>query len=236
MKKIFSIIILILVITSGNIAYAKNETNLTQESNIIKTENQNKSTIEVNIEAPKTIEQGNNTYIIKISLGKFDEVEENKVMAFQTSLEYDENLIESIAVKGINNWVLSYDENSKILLGDVDKAKANQEIGQIEITLKEKLEVGQKGTIKLNELLLAGDNVEIKTNKEVNFEVVEKPIIQEENRTSENSINTTNTKVDDTVANKIIPAAGVGRIILISIIIITILAVIFKFKSRKIKY
>ena len=64
----------------------------------------------------------------------------------------------------------------------------------------------------------------------------EKTIIQEENRTSENSINTTNTKVDDTVANKIIPAAGVGRIILISIIIITILAVIFKFKSRKIKY
>lgn len=236
MKKIFSIIILILVITSGNIAYAKNETNLTQENNIIKTENQNKSTIEVNIEAPKIIEQGNNTYIIKISLGKFDEVEENKVMAFQTRLEYDENLVESIAVKGINNWVLSYDENSKILLGDVDKAKANQEIGQIEITLKEKLEVGQKGTIKLNELLLAGDNVEIKTNKEVNFEVVEKPIIQEENRTSENSINTTNTKVDDTVANKIIPAAGVGRIILISIIIITILAVIFKFKSRKIKY
>lgn len=236
MKKIFSIIILILVITSGNIAYAKNETNLTQESNIIKTENQNKSTIEVNIEAPKTIEQGNNTYIIKISLGKFDDVEENKVMAFQTSLEYDENLIESIAVKGINNWVLSYDENSKILLGDVDKAKANQEIGQIEITLKEKLEVGQKGTIKLNELLLAGDNVEIETNKEVRFEVVEKPIIQEENRTSENSINTTNTKVDDTVANKIIPTAGVGRIILISIIIVIILAGIFKFKSRKIKY
>ena len=235
MKKIFSIIILILVITSGNIAYAKNETNLTQESNIIKTENQNKSTIEVNIEAPKTIEQGNNTYIIKISLGKFADVEENKVMAFQTSLEYDENLIESVAVKGINNWVLSYDENSKILLGDVDKAKANQEIGQIEITLKEKLEVGQKGTIKLNELLLAGDNVEIKTNKEVKFEVVEKPIIQED-KTSENSSNTTNTKVDNTVANKMIPAAGVGRIILISIIIITILAVIFKFKSRKIKY
>lgn len=235
MKKIFSIIILILVITSGNIAYAKNETNLTQESNIIKTENQNKSTIEVNIEAPKTIEQGNNTYIIKISLGKFDDVEENKVMAFQTSLEYEENLVESIAVKGINNWVLSYDENSKILLGDVDKAKANQEIGQIEITLKEKLEVGQKGTIKLNELLLAGDNVEIKTNKEVNFEVVEKPIIQED-KTLENSSNTTNTKADDTVAKKVIPAAGVGRIILISIIIITILAVIFKFKSRKIKY
>lgn len=236
MKKIFSIIILILVITSGNIAYAKNETNLTQESNIIKTENQNKSTIEVNIEAPKTIEQGNNTYIIKISLGKFDDVEENKVMAFQTSLEYDENVIESIAVKGINNWVLSYDENSKILLGDVDKAKANQEIGQIEITLKEKLEVGQKVTIKLNELLLACDNAEIQTNKEVKFEVVEKPIIQEENKTSEKTNNTTNTKVDDTVAKKIIPAAGVGRIILISIIIITILAVIFKFKSRKIKY
>lgn len=130
MKKIFSIIILILVITSGNIAYAKNETNLTQENNIIKTENQNKSTIEVNIEAPKIIEQGNNTYIIKISLGKFDEVEENKVMAFQTRLEYDENLVESIAVKGINNWVLSYDENSKILLGDVDKAKANQKLGK----------------------------------------------------------------------------------------------------------
>lgn len=236
MKKIFSIIILILVITSGNIAFAKNETNLNPESNIIKTENQNKSTIEVNIEAPKTIEQGNNTYIVKISLGKFNDVEENKVMAFQTSLEYDENLVESIAVKGINNWVLSYDENSKILLGDVDKAKANQEIGQIEITLKEKLEVGQKGTIKLNELLLAGDNVEIETNKEVRFEVVEKPIIQEENRTSENSINTTNTKVDDTVANKIIPTAGVGRIILISIIIVIILAGIFKFKSRKIKY
>lgn len=235
MKKIFSIIILILIITAGNIAYAKDETNLKPESNTIKTENQNKPTIEVKIDASGTIEQGNNTYIIKISLGKFDDVEENKVMAFQTSLEYDENLIESVAVKGINNWVLSYDENSKILLGDVDKAKANQEIGQIEITLKEKLEVGQKGTIKLNELLLAGDNVEIKTNKEVNFEVVEKPIIQED-KTSENSSNTTNTKVDNTVANKMIPAAGVGRIILISIIIITILAVIFKFKSRKIKY
>ena len=44
MKKIFSIIILILVITSVNIAYAKNETNLNTESNAIKAENQNKPT------------------------------------------------------------------------------------------------------------------------------------------------------------------------------------------------
>ena len=161
-------------------------------------------------------------------------------MAFQTNLEYDDNLIEDITLKGANNWVLSYNKDSKILIGDVDNAKSNQEIGQMEITLKEGAKVGQKGSIVFKDMLIIGNDVETTVQKEANFEIVPKEeSTQKENDTineNTNNVDTNNSQVDNTIANKIIPAAGIGKIIGVSILIIAILAGIFKFKSRKIKY
>ena len=126
-----------------------------------------------------------------------------------------------------------------MLIGDVDKAKSNQEIGQMEITLKEGAKVGQKGNIVFKDMLIIGNDVETTVQKEANFEIVPKEeSTQKENDTiNENTNNTNirNSQVDNTIANKIIPAAGIEKIIGVSILIIAILAGIFKFKSRKIK-
>ena len=126
-----------------------------------------------------------------------------------------------------------------MLIGDVDKAKSNQEIGQMEITLKEGAKVGQKGNIVFKDMLIIGNDVETTVQKEANFEIVPKEeSTQKENDTiNENTNNTNirNSQVDNTIANKIIPAAGIEKIIGVSILVIAILAGIFKFKSRKIK-
>lgn len=236
MKKIFSIILVITIIIIGNICYAIEESYTNQEQNNIEEEN----SIEINITGLETIEEGNNTYHITLTLGKLENIMEDKIMAFQTNLEYDDNLIEDITLKGANNWVLSYNKDSKMLIGDVDKAKSNQEIGQMEITLKEGAKVGQKGNIVFKDMLIIGNDVETTVQKEANFEIVPKEeSTQKENDTiNENTNNTNirNSQVDNTIANKIIPAAGIEKIIGVSILIIAILAGIFKFKSRKIKY
>ena len=236
MKKIFSIILVITIIVIGNICYAVEESYTNQEQNNIEEEN----SIEINITGLETIEEGNNTYHITLTLGKLENIMEDKIMAFQTNLEYDDNLIEDITLKGANNWVLSYNKDSKMLIGDVDKAKSNQEIGQMEITLKEGAKVGQKGNIVFKDMLIIGNDVETTVQKEVNFEIVPKEeSTQKENDTineNTNNTNTRNSQVDNTIANKIIPAAGIEKIIGVSILIIAILAGIFKFKSRKIKY
>lgn len=236
MKKIFSIILVITIIIIGNICYAVEESYTNQEQNNIEEEN----SIEINITGLETIEEGNNTYHITLTLGKLENIMEDKIMAFQTNLEYDDNLIEDITLKGANNWVLSYNKDSKMLIGDVDKAKSNQEIGQMEITLKEGAKVGQKGNIVFKDMLIIGNDVETTVQKEANFEIVPKEeSTQKENDTiNENTNNTNirNSQVDNTIANKIIPAAGIEKIIGVSILIIAILAGIFKFKSRKIKY
>ena len=236
MKKIFSIILVITIIVIGNICYAVEESYTNQEQNNIEEEN----SIEINITGLETIEEGNNTYHITLTLGKLENIMEDKIMAFQTNLEYDDNLIEDITLKGANNWVLSYNKDSKMLIGDVDKAKSNQEIGQMEITLKEGAKVGQKGNIVFKDMLIIGNDVETTVQKEANFEIVPKEeSTQKENDTineNTNNTNTRNSQVDNTIANKIIPAAGIEKIIGVSILIIAILAGIFKFKSRKIKY
>mgnify|MGYP005786911789 CR=1 FL=1 len=236
MKKIFSIILVITIIVIGNICYAVEESYTNQKQNNIEEEN----SIEINITGLETIEEGNNTYHITLTLGKLENIMEDKIMAFQTNLEYDDNLIGDITLKGANNWVLSYNKDSKILIGDVDKAKSNQEIGQMEITLKEGAKVGQKGSIVFKDMLIIGNDVETTVQKEANFEIVPKEeSTQKENDTineNTNNVDTNNSQVDNTIANKIIPAAGIGKIIGVSILIIAILAGIFKFKSRKIKY
>lgn len=224
MKKIFSMLIIIIIVLVSNICYAVDQ----------------KDDIELKITAPEKIKQGEKIYIITLKLGKLDKKQEDKIMAFQTNLEYDDNLIEDITLKGANNWVLSYNKDSKMLIGDVDKAKSNQEIGQMEITLKEGAKVGQKGSIVFKDMLIIGNDVETTVQKEVNFEIVPKEeSTQKENDTineNTNNTNTRNSQVDNTIANKIIPAAGIEKIIGVSILIIAILAGIFKFKSRKIKY
>ena len=235
MKKIFSII-LVIIIVIGNVCLATEDNNINKEKNNIK----EKNAIEINITGLETIEEGNDTYIVTLALGKIENIAEDKLMAFQTNLEYDDNLIEDITLKGANNWILSYNKDSKMLIGDVDKAKSNQEIGQMEITLKEGAKAGQKGSIVFKDMLIIGSDIETTIQKEVNFEIVPKEESkQKENDTineNTNNVNTNNRQVDNTIANKIIPAAGIGKIIGVSILIIAILAGIFKFKSRKIKY
>lgn len=229
MKKIISIMSLIIVIAIGNISYSAEEVKTEEKKDIIN--------IELNVIAPQTIEEGNNKYEITLSLGKFDNIEEGKVMAFQATLEYDENVIENIVVKGTNNWILSYSEKTKAIIGDTDKAKENQEIGKIEITLKEGITPGKNANIFFNNIMFATDKAETTMNKKVEVKIIEKKVNkQEKNNQTQNEVNVAKVIEDNTIANKIIPAAGLGRVILIGIIVFIILAGIFKFKSRKIKY
>lgn len=219
MKKIFSVLIIIVSFTN-NICYATNTIDKTNES------------IELIVTAPETIEEGKEDYIITLFLGELKNIQEEKVMAFQTTLEYNEDLIENIAVKGNNEWILTYSNESKILLGDIDKSKKNKEIGKIEVTLKKDIKPGQKGTIILKDMLFISDKKQITLNKTIDFEIIEKKEDKQQESNTNNSLNIT----DNTIANQTIPAAGIKQIVVFCIIVGIVLAVIFKFKSRKIKY
>lgn len=212
--------------------------------------------IEMNVQGQTTINSTDDTVELILSLGNFTEVEEGQPLGYQGTITYDENVFEGITVEGLNRWTASYEDNTKVFMGEIDSATANTQIAKITLTLKEGLSSATTGTIQFNNILLTDGTNDFTFNREVIITVEEENSENNEENTEENTENTedtinqenTNTIVnnnttsiqanntDTTVSNQILPSAGVKNVIIISIIAIIVLAIIFKIKSRKIKY
>ena len=193
-----------------------------------------------------TIDKNEKTIEFTLSLGEFTGIEENIVLGYEATLEYDENIFESVSVEGLNGWTATYEPSTKVLIGETPTAigKANTDITKVTFTLKDGLEAGATGTVALNNLTLTdGETNDFEFSKEMTISIEESE--QEENGTNGNTQNTntnTNTAMpgnntDTTTATtKYLPAAGLRNILIIAVVVAIIAMIIFKIKSRDIKY
>ena len=236
-KMLITILFIVLIIASVSInSFAADETT---EANI-----------EVNLTGETAVNESTKTIELTLSLGAFTGIEENIVLGYEATLEYDEEVFENVTVEGLNGWSATYEPSTKVLIGETPTAvgKANTDITKITLTLKDGLEAGTKGTVALNNLTLTdGETNDFEFSKEMTISIGNSESEQEENGTSENIPNSntdtnTNTAISGnntdrtTATTTTLPSAGIRNILIISIVIAVIAMVIFKIKSRDIKY
>ena len=141
----------------------------------------------------------------------------------------------------MNDWSASF--NNNMILGDTSKVKANTDITKISFKIKEEnISNKENTTIRLKNILLSDGDFETTTEKQItiNFTNENASKTQKVNNIKditviqgENTIDTT-----ATVSNQVnkLPNAGMKKSIIIAICVLVILVIIFKIKSRKIKY
>lgn len=243
MKKIVSIVLLILSIIciNINVLAATGETSVKVKFSVT---NMSKNEMKV-----------------KMSLAEFTNVPEDSVMTATMTLDYDASLIESVQVVGKDNWKATLEPTTKRVILETDKSKANTDIAEFIFTNNKNATIEElnKSKILIKDINISdGENLDqFDKDKEFKFSLKE-----ENNNSNSNNQNTntsTNTNQNTTNGNNILtnteskkntitgnkqntlaptklPAAGIRNLIILSIVIIAIVTVIFKIKSRKIKY
>ena len=253
MKKIISMIFIIIILIAGTV-------------NVKATDEQAKN-IELNVRGQTTITEDVKTVELVVSLGSFTGISENIVLGYQTTLEYDTNMFESVEVEGLNGWAATYSPDTNILIGDTQSASANTNIARITLTLKDGVQPGTSGTINLRNIELTDGTNDFTYNRTITVRIEEESnpgdntnTIQDNttntngqnqarNSVISNNVSATNTpnsasglnrtnssNVDNTTATKVIPKAGMTNILIIGICVVIVAGIIFKIKSRKIKY
>ena len=206
--------------------------------------------VEISLEGEDAIIQGTESFIVNLKLGKFTNLEENKVMGFEATLDYSEDLFESVKVTQQNGWKVTYNVDSKKIVGTVDESKEDIVIAQIEFVLKEGVEIGTTGKVSLLNLNISDDNNLDKTIEELskdNITLVEALVETspspssspdaEEEETKTPTKTTDSTKKDNTVSSMILPKAGMTALIIGSIVLVSLIGigVYVRFKTIKIK-
>ena len=212
--------------------------------------------IELNLNGQTTINEDAKTVVLTLSLGDFTGIESGATLGYQGTLEFDENMFQSVEVEGLNGWTANYESSTKVLLGDVDRANPNTDITKITLTLKDNVKPGTEGKVQINNILLTDGDNDFTFNKEVTVKMEESTTPSEDNTnntvengnvTNNNSVinaNITNnagmqsgnTKDNTTVHATKLPNTGIENMILVAIAITIVAIVVFKIKSRKIKY
>ena len=215
--------------------------------------------IELNITGETTINSGTNIIELTISLGNFTDIEEGEPLGYEGTITYDEDMFESIEVEGLNGWTANYEDSTHTLVGETDTSVANIEIAKVTLTLKDGVEPGTSGKVNFNNILLTDGDNDFTFNKEITVTVEnteEQPTpenpgsgsgsqnVPSEEPTNENSnTNNTNTttiqggNTDKTTASASrLPSAGVKNVLIIALVVAIIAMIVFKIKSRDIKY
>ncbi len=197
----------------------------------------NKEQIEIDDET--TIE-------IQLSLTEFDNIPENIVLGCYAEIEYDKELLSFNSIEGQNGWNVEFNEQTNKLVLDVDSAKANTVIANIIFNINaNEISKNENTTIALKNLVLTDGNFKINSELQTQVEILTSKRnqdnvqrVQEIYTTSGQKI--TNNKLasldETTLQDRILPYVGNGKAILIAIGILLVLVIIFKIKSRKIKY
>ena len=225
MKKKISILIITIIIMLGilNTCLAVGE-----ETN---------KNIELNLKGQTTVKESTKTVELIISLGNFTGIQENIVLGYQTELVYDKDTFTSVKVEGLNGWTATYEESTKMLVGEIatPTAKSNTDITKIILTLKDGITSGTTGKLKLNNLILSDGTNDFTFNKEATI-TIEKDIEESSNKVNMDTTEKTEVKdkttstngknTDMTTASKNIPAAGCEMGITIGIIILIMIGLI----------
>lgn len=247
MKKVVSIILLILSIICINI----NVLAATEDSSV---------KVEFSV-----ANMSENEMKVKMSLGEFTNVPENSVMTTTMTLEYDTSLIERVEVAGKDNWKATLEPTTKRVILETDKSKANTTIAEFIFTTSKDatIEKLNKSKILIKDINISdGENLDqFDEDKEFKFSLKEENNNSNSNNQNTNTNTNTSTKTNqnttngtnissntdskkntitgnkqNTLAPTKLPAAGIKNLIILGIVIIAISTIIFKLKSRKIKY
>ena len=240
-KIIMTILIVAMILTIGTISsFAEGEAN-----------------IELNLNGQTTINEDAKTVELTLSLGDFTGVEDGATLGYQATLEYDENRFQSVEVEGLNGWTANYESSTKVLLGDVDKANPNTDITKITLTLKDDVQPGTEGKVQINNILLTDGDNDFSFNKEVTVKMEEEvttPVEDDNTNNSGNNGNATNnnSSINANISNNAgmqsgntdnttvqatrLPNTGIENIILVAIAVTIVAIIVFKIKSRDIKY
>ena len=248
-KIIVATLIIIMTITLGIISsFAEEGTN-----------------IELNLNGQTTINEDAKTVVLTLSLGDFTGIESGATLGYQGTLEFDENMFQSVEVEGLNGWTANYESSTKVLLGDVDRANPNTDITKITLTLKDNVKPGTEGKVQINNILLTDGDNDFTFNKEVTVKVEEKADTPStgNNTNNENTVNNNSTpnsnitnnnssinanisnnagmqsgssKDNTTAQTTKLPNTGIENIILVAIAVTIVAIIVFKIKSRDIKY
>ena len=240
-KIIMTILIIAMILTIGTISsFAEEEAN-----------------IELNLNGQTTINEDTKTVELTLSLGDFTGVEDGATLGYQATLEYDKNMFQSVEVEGLNGWTANYESSTKVLLGDVDRANPNTDITKITLTLKDDVQPGTEGKVQINNILLTDGDNDFTFNKEVTVKMEEEvttPVEDDNTNNSGNNGNATNnnSSINANISNNAgmqsgntdnttvqatrLPNTGIENIILVAIAVTIVAIIVFKIKSRDIKY
>lgn len=240
-KIIMTILIIAMILTIGTISsFAEEEAN-----------------VELNLNGQTTINEDTKTVELTLSLGDFTGVEAGATLGYQATLEFDENMFQSVEVEGLNGWTANYESSTKVLLGDVDKANPNTDITKITLTLKDDVQPGTEGKVQINNILLTDGNNDFTFNKEVTVKMEEEvttPVEDDNTNNSGNNGNATNnnSSINANISNNAgmqsgntdnttvqatrLPNTGIENIRLVAIAVTIVAIIVFKIKSRDIKY
>lgn len=200
-----------------------------------------KATEESNILIETSTEQLNQEEEITLLI-KFNNIKQ--VSTFQAKIIYDENVFEKISDANFetqNDWEsLRYNDNNKNFIIVNKKAISNNDILKVKFKVKSDAQAGNT-SIKI-ENILESDGVNEFTEKNAET-VVEIKQEKQENKDNENEISNevqeTDSKKEDNKQVKdwladVLPKTGIGRFLLIAVIISIIIAIIWLIKIKKI--
>lgn len=196
-----------------------------------------------------------NEFSVTIKLDTMENIPKDTILGFQSSMVYDENIIESVSFSTESDWDKpKYSSQTKTLLiaGD-EVSKEGSVLTTMTFKIKDGLTQDYKTSIKLSNIIISsGENIEINTlDKEisVNINRIEENTKEEEKPSSgstnkENNSNpikfedktkqttttidtttTKQTKTDSTISGSKLPQTGVSSIILVIISIIIVASI-----------
>lgn len=87
------------------------------------------------------LEEGKVT--VTLSIGKYENLPDNEIVAYQANLEYNKDVFSSVKVEGLNNWRAQYEETTGTIVGETEsgaKVAPNQQIAKFTFTLKDGVE------------------------------------------------------------------------------------------------
>lgn len=202
--------------------------------------------IECNIfSKDKTYNLEKSDYIVlEIELGDFTSISEDIPLGYSAVLEYNKSIFENVSIVGKNGWNVVYNDKTNIILCDTAEAKANTTIAEITLKInKENVEQKENTTINFNDIILTDGDVEIKSNKQVDVELINDDIDQDipevQKITNYSMVIGENPILVDTssVEEKELPEAGIENIVIICLIIILIVSILsfIRYKMIRIK-
>lgn len=201
-------------------------------------------------------EKQSSKMVIEYGLLNFVEVEEGQAMVITMTLDYDTSVISSVQAQGLNNWSASFEEGTKRLVLETNSGKANTGVVQLTFNINQSATINSSNNkITLKDINISeGENLD-KYDENHTFEISLNNDEENGGNTAKpgNNTNTANNNgsqngstnsrtnsisgnVDKTVAKNQLPKAGFKNIAVIAIVVIAVAVVIFKIKSRKIKY